>query len=202
MSDCDFVKHLNSMPLSIQQKNSKLKAIDKYTSLAGYLLLKNGLKEHGLRYNLENLKYTEYGRPYTDNKIDFNISHSNGHVVCAFSTIGRIGIDIELIRSINISDFKKIFRSDEWNSITSSAIPVESFLDLWTAKESILKADGRGLNAPLNKIFIGADNCTLEEAVWYCYTIPVFERSITHLAIESNTNNFTTREINLKHIVG
>lgn len=194
----DFVEHLSSMPLSIQRKISKLKsAEEKCTSLAGYLLLKNGLKERGLSYHLENLKYTEYGKPYTDNKIDFNISHSNGHVVCAFSTVGRVGMDIELIRPIDISYFKKIFRADEWKFIMSSVIPVEAFFYLWTAKEAILKADGRGLNAPLNKIYIGVNDCRLEEAVWYCHTIPVFGRFITHLAIESKTDKFIVKEINL-----
>ncbi|TDS13866.1 4'-phosphopantetheinyl transferase family protein [Sphingobacterium paludis] len=196
--DEDFMSNLLVLPLAIQQRILKLKSIEEQcSSLTGYLLLRNGLKEQALRPSLDTLKYTEYGKPYFDEDIQFNISHSHNHVVCAFSTQGKVGVDIERIRPIDYRNFKKVFREDEWSRIKSSADPVQTFFHIWTAKESILKADGRGLNAPLRNIFIGIDHCKLEGALWYCRTIPLFESFIVQIATETNADEITIREMNI-----
>ena len=200
--DEDFINNLPALPFAIQQRILKLNSMEEQrTSLAGYLLLKDGLKAHGTDFNLDNLKYTAYGKPYVDEEIEFNISHSHKHVVCVFSTEGKVGVDIEMIRPINFRNFKKIFREDEWAFITSSADPVQSFFYLWTAKESILKADGRGLNVSLQKIFIGVDHCKLEAALWYCRTMPLFESFVVHVATQKKAYDIAIREIHLEQFM-
>lgn len=44
---------------------------------------------------LENIKFTEYGKPILDNYIDFSISHSSGCSICALTKKGKLGVDID-----------------------------------------------------------------------------------------------------------
>ncbi len=80
--------------------------------------------------------------------LDFNISHSGNRVVCILSTQGRVGIDLEETGDIAIDDFQSQFTTAEWAAITGSSMPLQTFYHYWTAKESLIKADGKGLQIP------------------------------------------------------
>src|SRR3954471_20772521 len=107
LNEADFFKYLNLIPEEIKNRILRLKRWeDRQASLYGKLLLKKGLEELGLDSGLIHLKYTKYGRPYLEHNPDFNISHSDGYVVCAISTDSKIGIDIEEVKTTPIYDFK------------------------------------------------------------------------------------------------
>jgi 4'-phosphopantetheinyl transferase len=86
--------------------------------------------------------------------IDFNMSHSGGLVVFAFTRGCEIGVDLEQIHSIgdmqNIAD--RFFCPEEAAELMS--LPVNqrehAFFLCWTRKEAYIKAIGDGLSAPLN----------------------------------------------------
>ncbi|NJL59723.1 MAG: 4'-phosphopantetheinyl transferase superfamily protein [Desulfobacteraceae bacterium] len=129
---------------------------DRHAGLFGKLLLSEGLKRYGCSpENLNHLSYTAFGRPYINNSnLDFNISHSGQYVVCAITEHGKIGIDIEQIKPIDLSGFEKYMTLTEWEEIRQSEMPYHAFYSYWTKKESVLKACGYGLSVPLNKIVI------------------------------------------------
>jgi 4'-phosphopantetheinyl transferase len=85
--------------------------------------------------------------------LSFNISHSDGVIVIAFSAEGRVGVDIESIditrRSIDLA--KRYFSPAEYLALVK--LPIEEqeqrFFDLWTLKEAFVKACGAGLKIPL-----------------------------------------------------
>lgn len=84
------------------------------------------------------------GKPAFENaeNLHFNVSHSGGEVVAAFSG-SPIGIDIESSgRCRNFSEIaRRFFHPGE-----AETIAVESdFLRVWTAKEAMLKLSGTGL---------------------------------------------------------
>src|SRR4030095_15325835 len=150
LNEVDFFKYLNLFPVEIKNKILRFKRWeDRHASLYGKLLLKKGLEELALDAGLFDLKYTQYGRPYIEHGADFNISHSTSYVVCALSTDGKIGIDIEEIKAIPINDFKEEFSKEEWRMITASDDKYFWFYYYWTAKEAVIKAEGKGLNFPL-----------------------------------------------------
>ena len=110
------------------------------------------------------------GKPYLANQagpsgVCFNISHSGDAFAFAFSWIGSIGIDIEIIKPI--PDMQAImdrhFTSAEKESIL--AIPSEQqtreFFKYWTRKEAVLKASGDGLSLPLEKVDTTVNPVTL-----------------------------------------
>jgi 4'-phosphopantetheinyl transferase len=80
----------------------------------------------------------------------FNLSHSGSWVVCATDR-DPIGVDIELVRPVNIDLARLYFSSDEYRSLIgkTGAEKDQLFFDLWTLKESRLKAKGSGLAIPL-----------------------------------------------------
>lgn len=103
-------------------------------------------------------KVDAYGKPYVPGlcEFHFNISHSNKWIVCATDHM-PIGIDIEFIRPVNFNIAKKLFAPEEYNSLLlkSDTERLSYFYDIWTLKESYVKAVGKGIMAiPLNSFYI------------------------------------------------
>lgn len=190
LSEPSFGRYLDCLPHEMQKKIMRFRFWqDSQASLFGKLLLSRGLADLGLFYHLSEIKYTSYGRPYFSNGIDFNISHSGGFIACAFTTTGKIGIDIEEVRPISIQDFRNIFHDDEWNDITTSSHVEHVFFHYWTIKEAIVKADGKGLNIPLKKIFVKNEETVLDGAVWYYQNISLQDNYIVKIASDKQLKN-------------
>lgn len=181
------------------------KSSDKYAYLFGRCLLKIGLKE--LKCNVNNIRLTTdmYGRPTVNEKLDFNISHSGAYVICAFSTDGRLGVDIELKQSLTLSDFDQQFSDEEWRVIIGSENSINIFFDFWTIKEAVIKADGRGLSLPLKSICINLDHDSKKvdagKKEWAIEKISIDEHYACHIASSSPSNNILVRYISIEDIL-
>ena len=68
--------------------------------------------------------------------MDFNISHSGNLVICAAAT-GKIGIDVERIRLIDIDEFNQTLSEKQIRLIAESPDPLKMFYRIWAAKESV-----------------------------------------------------------------
>ena len=96
-------------------------------------------------------KFGKHGKPHLDHHTDihFNISHTQGHAVLAFARDHEIGIDIENTqRDTDIDNVaQKVFTKKEQELLfqMDGKNRKNLFFRLWTAKESFLKATGRGL---------------------------------------------------------
>jgi len=106
-------------------------------------------------------EYSENSKPglrFYEN-IHFNISHSGDWVVCAFSSL-PVGIDVEKIRKVNFDIARRFFSDEEVNQLFSlpKRDQTEFFFDLWTIKESYLKAIGTGLTRSLNSFTVKFDD--------------------------------------------
>lgn len=151
-----FDVYLNKLPENIRLKVLKFRNWnDQHASLFGKLLLNEAFERlAGGRYALTDLKYNNFNRPFIDSTFDFNISHSANIVGCVMGENISIGIDIEKKESINFDDFANIFTRSEWRSIRTSPDMTDTFYDLWTQKEAVIKASGEGLSIPFDKIII------------------------------------------------
>jgi 4'-phosphopantetheinyl transferase len=83
--------------------------------------------------------------------LEFNVSHSGDCVLIGVTSRVQCGVDIESRRS-NHGEFavaQNFFcpREVEWLSRNENG-----FLRLWTTKEAIIKAVGRGLSIPLSDV--------------------------------------------------
>jgi len=88
----------------------------------------------------------EYGKPVSDN-VFFNISHSHGYIVLVIDQ-APVGIDIEKIRAVE-EDLRNYISNEEEKQYIHDD---ESFFEIWTNKESLVKANGNGINQKPNLI--------------------------------------------------
>jgi 4'-phosphopantetheinyl transferase len=120
---------------------------DRTAGLLGKMLLQVGFFRCGLApLNWSQWSRTMHGKPVILDGPQFNISHSGSHVVCAVTKKGSLGIDIEGITTVDLTEFSNYFKPDELRRLSHGKDWNSRFFELWTQKESILKADGRGMH--------------------------------------------------------
>ncbi|MBC7828701.1 MAG: 4'-phosphopantetheinyl transferase superfamily protein [Chitinophagaceae bacterium] len=155
---------------------------DRAANLFSKILLINGLQKFGFDYSaLEHLQYNQWGRPYLTGHVDFNIAHSGDFILCALGDNIKLGIDIEQIKPVDFSDFENLMTSVQWNIIKSSGNPLQTFFRFWAIKESIIKADGRGLSVPLNEIVIN-EKKGFYETSWHLQELDLDQHYCASLA--------------------
>jgi 4'-phosphopantetheinyl transferase len=86
-------------------------------------------------------------------RVEFNISHSGGRVLLAATCGMAVGVDLEVPRpGVEFEELLRRFFSAEefaeWQSLPT-ALRTAGFYHLWTRKEAVVKAVGRGLSLPL-----------------------------------------------------
>jgi 4'-phosphopantetheinyl transferase len=191
---------VDRLPAEIRQKAGKYKRWqDAHGCLLGKYLLMTALQERGLPGDLGELRMTSYGRPYLVDGPDFNISHSGNRVVCVVGDQGRVGIDLEEIRELDIVDFKDQFSEKEWKTIIDSPVPLRTFYHYWTAKEALSKADGRGLNLSLAED-LRIDNfleIQLGDHHWKIQPVPFSENYACHITSSEPYSDFKMNELSL-----
>jgi len=179
LEDRRFSSLLELMPEGIRHKALKYrKWEDVHAYLLGKCLLMHAVALQNNKVSIAYLRYSKFGRPYFAmlEDFDFNISHSGNLVVCAVTNRGRIGIDVEKRKHINISDFKEQFLATEWQHIKDEGFPHYTFYDYWTKKEAVIKADGRGMALSLNFIDVtGSSQVILDGHSWSFQKIDAFK---------------------------
>jgi 4'-phosphopantetheinyl transferase len=103
---------------------------------------------------------TVHGRPLIANRhaaaddLVFNISHSDRVVMVGVAWACQLGLDVEdLNRNVPIDMVDRFFSAGEVRQLRAlpPALQPRCFLDIWTLKESYIKARGKGLSLPLSK---------------------------------------------------
>jgi 4'-phosphopantetheinyl transferase len=138
----------------------------------------------------------EHGRPALahDQSLGFNWSHSGGHALIAIGREIAPGIDLEQLRprprALEIA--KRYFTDDETSALAALAANTRhaAFLELWTAKEAVLKALGRGLAFGLDRLSVTStiDRLTLQRLegedvqAWQLQRLPVDATLVAALA--------------------
>lgn len=145
--------------------------------------------------NLSFLK-TSFGKPFIKNKpYSFNVSHSQDWIIIAIGLENSIGVDLEAIRP-DVDIYKistRYFSSEEQSALKKSDQPRRLFFDLWSYKESILKAKGgrlltsiKSINIPLHKEQV-LPQCCINE--WNLYKIEAGSRYSAALAVNTEIIN-------------
>lgn len=122
---------------------------DKLLCLAAGMLLSKVLG----RDSVGKIKIAGHGKPYLESGEFFNIAHSGNFVVLAVDS-EPVGVDIEQRRARNYEGIAHIsFHEKEQAQLKRSANRQKTFYDLWTLKESYMKAVGRGFNLPPSSFY-------------------------------------------------
>lgn len=131
---------------------------DAQRTLVGYILVRYLLCKRLRKENYEIVfELNAYGKPTLKDIGDvfFNISHSGKWVVCCIDT-NPVGIDVEQIKFIDMGIADRFFSKEEVILLESkeSIDRNDFFYELWTLKESYIKAIGKGLSIPLYEFSI------------------------------------------------
>lgn len=160
------VRGTPDVSLLSQDEKSKLKGISAQDVRETFLLSKSAI-----RFLLA--KYTEKpseekcvdmhpgGKPFFVNhpNLHFSLSHSGGEVAIAFSRT-PIGFDVEKKerRADFVSIAQRFFSVAEAAQIAAAGERAASlFVDLWTAKEAILKLEGSGISGGLERALVWSE---------------------------------------------
>lgn len=169
---------------------------DRLRYLAGKLLVRKILAAFGLDPELgKRVLKTEPGRPYLEMDFDFNLSHSGDYVLCAGSVESRVGVDVEACKKVDLGDFQQVMSEGQWKAIYAAADPMAEFFRMWALKESVVKADGRGIVLDLDKMEEREGEVRLEGRPWYVRRLEIGEGHPAYLATEQPTEQVSLEEL-------
>ncbi len=182
--------YLVSLPATMQRSILSYKRWqDRQRALLAKLLLRFGLQSFGFPgESLSSIQLDTFGRPFICREVDFNISHSGNFVICAMAQGQRVGIDIEAIQNINLTDFDSAFSAEQWDAITHAPAPHTAFFNSWTKKESASKADGRGLSIPLAQIDLHKNSAKIDTSNWHLVPLHIHPAYSCHLATDGSSD--------------
>lgn len=97
----------------------------------------------------------QWGKPrlVSHDGVYFNLSHSGEYTVIALSD-SELGCDIQQIKPVNLKLAKRYFHPEESGNIENCESKQELFFRYWCAKESFIKATGKGFSRPLGTFYI------------------------------------------------
>ncbi|MEA2413437.1 MAG: 4-phosphopantetheinyl transferase [Thermoanaerobaculia bacterium] len=90
----------------------------------------------------------EFGKPVLHGReIEFNASHSGDLVALAFAKETEVGVDVERRRKLTdtLALARRYFSAEEVAIVERAADAGDAFFAIWTAKEAIVKASGKGI---------------------------------------------------------
>jgi 4'-phosphopantetheinyl transferase len=112
-------------------------------------------------------QYGPHGKPSLETgpgklSLRFNLSHSHGLCLFAFSLEREVGIDVEHIRPSHPDDegiVRRFFSPEEAAALGAlpSALRQKAFFTFWSRKEAYLKARGLGAAKELNSFDVSGD---------------------------------------------
>jgi 4'-phosphopantetheinyl transferase len=134
-------------------------------------------------------------------RLHFNISHSHGFVLAAFSGVGEVGVDVEKVRlfSDEMELAHRFFAPAEAAAL--AALEGEqrrhAFFHVWTRKEAFLKATGQGIAFGLERFEVSvppddpARICRIDGSPepaqqWSLRTLTPAAEYVGTLALETN----------------
>lgn len=192
---------LNKLPQFMQDKiRAYPRQDEQLRSVLARLLLTQLLISEGYSADILNhYQVDEYGRPSINESIDFSIAHADDYVLCAVSKTTRLGIDIEKHRNICIDDYSISLSEKELEDLTNSTNPIPDFFPLWTKKEAISKANGKGLGILLPDMVIEKDFAICEGVKWDLKELNINPYYASHIAFSGvkdiKIRQFTTTDL-------
>lgn len=152
-------------------------------------------------------EYNPFGKPFLvtnslKNNIKFNMSHSKNMALYCISSQKDVGIDIEFTQKkvefhLIIERFFSHNEKAFIQNITTNKRK-EAFFKIWTRKEAILKALGKGISFPLEKVDVSFnkenfitqindnDDGQFTESSWYVEDLLPANNYIASIAIEAS----------------
>ncbi|HRW05163.1 MAG TPA: 4'-phosphopantetheinyl transferase superfamily protein [Caldilineaceae bacterium] len=103
--------------------------------------------------------YNPFGKPallpeQNPNGLEFNLSHTGDHALCAVTFGHAVGLDLEAIKPLDYLQLAgSVFSPREQTILRELSVTEQpqAFFNGWTRKEAYIKAHGKGLSMPLTE---------------------------------------------------
>jgi 4'-phosphopantetheinyl transferase len=175
---------------------------DRQLSLLGKLLLFVELENFGIPLkNLTSLTYNAFEKPHLNlegTDVQFSISHSRTLSVVAISIGQRVGVDIEHADRIDLPEAASVFTLEEQDWISNDS---QRFLTLWTRKEAILKAEGKGLNRNPHEVDVTKNATTIDGDVFHVRDVPISTNYACAVAFEEEKSTLILSHRQVDHLL-
>ena len=191
-----FAWWLSRMPKSRREKVSSLRhAESQRLSLGVGILLYLALKKQGVDGGDVEIRATEYGQPYlpAHPEIHFSLSHCAPWAMCALGPV-PLGCDVERVARGNEKIANRFYHPAEQAYLASIPSGEEwdrAFAEIWTRKESYLKATGQGLSLGMDSF----QTIAPQEGVWYEGQRLLGECAAACCAFSENRPHFTRKQV-------
>lgn len=165
------------------------RGMDKIASVVGRVLLCGLLRSDGRNPADYQWRSTEFKKPFLlgrDGLIHFSISHSGSMVVCAYSPHVAVGLDLERCTPRPLQSFEKIFTYDEMNFLRNSTNPERAMCEIWTRKEAVAKAAGKGVYLPFGSFSTMRNNVVVEGDTYQINSLEIPSDYMLCAAVKSN----------------
>lgn len=155
------------------------------------LLLKRAFNDKN--YNLDDCEIfiQAHGKPCVKGiGFDFNISHTQGFVMCAVGT--NVGVDCQKFRHVKQNVIKRVCNDEEILTLEKSTDKEKEFIKLWAFKEAFTKMIGSGFK-------YGFKKASVYNALYLYENIKIFQKSIDDIelcAIEATGSIVNIIELN------
>lgn len=139
--------------------------------------------------------YTKHNKPHlltpANSPIQFNMSHSDNMAIYAITLNHKVGIDIEKVQAtFNQAVAERFFSKQEYTYLIQQPEneQLATFYRIWSRKEAIIKAVGKGLSIPLSSFSVAvtavSETISLEGETWS--VTPLFIHPDYQSALASN----------------
>jgi len=133
--------------------------------------------------------YNEHNKPGISyplhTPVQFNLSHSDDRLLIAVTNDVAIGVDIEKIKNTyNPAVAARFFSPQEQEALASSTEPTVLFYQIWSRKEALIKALGKGLFSPPANFSVPGEQqiITLENSDWSVLSLTIDQHYAAALA--------------------
>jgi len=152
--------------------------------------------------------YNGFGKPaLAGTNLRFNLSHTGDWAVFAFTRAGEIGVDLERIDpAVETAELAQRFFSEREREQILRAPAAEQqrlFFQCWTRKEAFLKAQGAGLQLPLDQFQVSLPPASpaiahiawapTEAAAWWMHAFEPAPDLIAAVTTRNQIEHFSLR---------
>nr|WP_275583380.1 4'-phosphopantetheinyl transferase superfamily protein [Bacillus pakistanensis] len=136
----------------------------------------------------------------------FNLSHSKRIVTCVISSFNEVGIDVESMTKNPLDVMPIVFVSQEQMLVEaekSSDKKVEAFYRVWTRKEAVMKAVGKGFSLPPLSFVVPVHGERIMDENYLYYTFHPINGEIISIAVRREGEkviDFQCKEITFSHL--
>jgi 4'-phosphopantetheinyl transferase len=183
-SSDELAHMLLPLPVEMQHKIMLYKSWqDRQSRILGKWMLLKLLQHFNTAQTLADIKYTPANKPYLEGDFDFSIAHSGAMVLCAGTLNSKVGIDIEYITPIHLPDHQEQLTAAEWKYIKARPYTTQAFYEIWTKKEALQKATGKGIYLDPHTLDVCGDRMAYNNENFFFYPLQIDADYMAHLAI-------------------